>query len=179
MSTPPITPFDLGVAPVDGLTVLEASAGTGKTYSLAGLTVLGLATGRVTTREVLVVTFTEAATAELSGRLRRRLADAVDLLTRPDGRTGDDTVDRLLLDCADDERSARAIRLTAALAEFDAMTVSTIHGFCQRLLSAAGATAVSVSGEDSDIDEVVTERLRQRLEAAAALLVVATEAWSS
>ena len=78
MSTPPITPFDLGVAPVDGLTVLEASAGTGKTYSLAGLTVLGLATGRVTTREVLVVTFTEAATAELSGRLRRRLADAVD-----------------------------------------------------------------------------------------------------
>ena len=159
MSTPPITPFDLGVAPVDGLTVLEASAGTGKTYSLAGLTVLGLATGRVTTREVLVVTFTEAATAELSGRLRRRLADAVDLLTRPDGRTGDDTVDRLLLDCADDERSARAIRLTAALAEFDAMTVSTIHGFCQRLLSAAGATAVSVSGDDSDIDEVVTDRI--------------------
>ena len=159
MTTPPVTPFDLGVAPADGLTVLEASAGTGKTYSLAGLTVLGLATGRVTTREILVVTFTEAATAELSGRLRRRLADAVDVLTGSDRRSGDDTVDRLLVDCDDDERLARAARLTVALAEFDAMTVSTIHGFCQRLLSAAGATAVSVSGDDSDIDEVVTDRI--------------------
>ena len=156
------TPFDLGVAPADGLTVLEASAGTGKTYSLAGLTVLGLATGRVTTREVLVVTFTDAATAELSGRLRRRLADAVELLERASIDTtleGDDTVDRLLLDVDPEERAERARRLVAALAEFDAMTVSTIHGFCQRLLSAAGSTAVSVTSDDSDIDEVVIDRI--------------------
>jgi exodeoxyribonuclease V beta subunit len=160
MSTP--APFDLSVAPAAGLTVLEASAGTGKTYSLAGLTVLGLATGRVTTREVLVVTFTEAATAELSGRLRRRLAEAVDLLERAasDPAVGsDDTVDRILLDTDADERAVRARRLIAALAEFDAMTVSTIHGFCQRLLAAAGATAVSVTGDDSDIDEVVVDRI--------------------
>jgi exodeoxyribonuclease V beta subunit len=160
MSTP--TAFDLSVAPTEGLTVLEASAGTGKTYSLAGLTVLGLATGRVTTREVLVVTFTEAATAELSGRLRRRLAEAVDLLERATSDptvVSDDTVDRILLEADPDELAVRCGRLVAALAEFDAMSVSTIHGFCQRLLAAAGATAVSVTGDDSDIDEVVIDRI--------------------
>ena len=155
-----ITPFDLATPPPAGLTVLEASAGTGKTYSLAGLTVLGLAMGRVTTREVLVVTFTEAATAELSGRLRSRLAKAVTMLERPLGaeRPTDD-VDALLVEGNDDDRAARAARLRVALAEFDAMTISTIHGFCQRLLSAAGATAVAVSADDSDIDDVVGDQI--------------------
>jgi exodeoxyribonuclease V beta subunit len=160
-ATPIVTPFDLADAPPRGLTVLEASAGTGKTYSLAGLTVLGLATGRVTTREVLVVTFTEAATAELSGRLRSRLAKAVELLERTDVTAGDrdDSVDQLLLDCDSDERSRRAARLAIALAEFDAMTISTIHGYCQRLLSAAGSAAVAVSADNSDIDDVVSDHI--------------------
>ena len=155
-----VTPFDLGTPPPPGLTVLEASAGTGKTYSLAGLTVLGLAMGRVSTREVLVVTFTEAATAELSGRLRSRLAKAVALLERSTGtETVADDVDTLLLAGTDNDRAARAERLRVALAEFDAMTISTIHGFCQRLLSAAGAAAVAVSADDSDIDDVVGDQI--------------------
>jgi exodeoxyribonuclease V beta subunit len=163
------TPFDLARPPAPGLTVLEASAGTGKTFSLAGLTVLGLARGDITTRQVCVVTFTEAATAELTGRLRSRLAQAADLLERwkPGDPLPGDPVDRALLDVGDPvdaadvdaERAARADRLAAALADFDAATISTIHGFCQRLLSAAGADAVEVTADDDDVVEVVRDHI--------------------
>ncbi|MEY2957666.1 MAG: hypothetical protein RLZZ01_234, partial [Actinomycetota bacterium] len=155
------TPFDLSRRPSAGLTVLEASAGTGKTFSLAGLTVLGLARGDITTRQVCVVTFTEAATAELTGRLRSRLAQAAELLSRwvPGDPVPGDPVDAILLDGDDTERQVRAERLSAALAEFDAATISTIHGFCQRLLTAAGADAVEVTGDDDDVVEVVRDHI--------------------
>lgn len=155
------TPFDLARPPVDGLTVLEASAGTGKTFSLAGITVLGLAAGRVATRQICVVTFTEPATAELTGRLRRRLSLAVELLGRwqPGDDVPTDPVDRLLLDGDDGERAERLRRLTEAVADFDAVSISTIHGFCQRLLTATGHVAVDVGGADADVDEVVRDHL--------------------
>ena len=73
------TPFDIAMVPAPGLTVIEASAGTGKTFSLAALTVSAIADGRITARELCTVTFTEAATAELRSRLRRRIARGVDL----------------------------------------------------------------------------------------------------
>ncbi|MGA1555753.1 MAG: UvrD-helicase domain-containing protein [Ilumatobacteraceae bacterium] len=155
------TPFDLSRRPTPGLTVLEASAGTGKTFSLAGLTVLGLARGDVTTRQLCVVTFTEAATAELTGRLRSRLAQAAELLGRwtPGDQVSNDPVDAVLLDGDEAERETRAARLQAALADFDAATISTIHGFCQRLLTAAGADAVEVTGDDEDVVEVVRDHI--------------------
>ena len=158
------TPFDLSRRPAPGLTVLEASAGTGKTFSLAALTVLGLASGDLTARQLCVVTFTEAATAELVGRLRSRLAEAAEFVAtwHPDHGHPSDPVDRILVDADDAERAARSDRLTTALAEFDAATISTIHGFCQRLLSAAGSTVVDVSADDSDVVEVVRDLLIAR-----------------
>ena len=57
-----------------GLTVVEASAGTGKTYAISSIAVRALAEGDVTTAGLGVVTFTEAATAELKSRLRQRIA---------------------------------------------------------------------------------------------------------
>lgn len=160
----PTTPFDLSERPAAGLTVLEASAGTGKTFSLAGLTVLGLARGDLTTRQLCVVTFTDAATAELVGRLRSRLAEAAEFLARwnPDDEIPQDPVDAVLIDADQTERAARSQRLTAALTEFDAATISTIHGFCQRLLSAAGSTVVEVSADQSDVVEVVRDHLLSR-----------------
>jgi exodeoxyribonuclease V beta subunit len=153
--------FDLSERPALGLTVLEASAGTGKTFSLAALTVLGLARGDLTTRQLCVVTFTEAATAELVGRLRSRLAEAAEFVARwnPDDGRPNDPVDAVLVDADETERTARSQRLSTALAEFDAATISTIHGFCQRLLSAAGSTVVEVSADESDVVEAVRDHL--------------------
>jgi exodeoxyribonuclease V beta subunit len=153
-------PFDISRRPVPGLTVLEASAGTGKTYSIAGLAVLGFAQGDFSPREVCVVTFTEAATAELAGRLRSRIVQGMEALQAPREKWSDidDTVDKLLIDSdhGDDEnRQSRLERLQQALSEFDAMTVSTIHGFCQRLLTSVGAATSDISSDSDDVSEVV------------------------
>ncbi|NBS31026.1 MAG: exodeoxyribonuclease V, partial [Actinobacteria bacterium] len=122
------TPFDISRQPKIGLTVLEASAGTGKTFSIAGMTVLALARGTVTTRDICVVTFTEMATSELSGRLRSRLVTAIELLQKADVSEREELndVDRALLDVGgggESERSERISRLASALTEFDAMTI--------------------------------------------------------
>ena len=154
------SPFDISKAPEPGLTVLEASAGTGKTYSITGLAILGFARGDFSAREVCVVTFTEAATAELAGRLRSRIVQGIEALQTPREKWNDivDTVDKLLIDSdhSDDEsRQTRLERLQRALSEFDAMTVSTIHGFCQRLLTSVGAATSDISSDSDDVSEVV------------------------
>jgi len=153
------TPFDISRQPKIGLTVLEASAGTGKTFSIAGMTVLALARGTVTTRDICVVTFTEMATSELSGRLRSRLVTAIELLQKADVSEREELndVDRALLDVGgggESERSERIGRLALALTEFDAMTISTIHGFCQRLLASVGSST-GISMHQRDVEEAV------------------------
>ena len=146
-----------------GLTVIEASAGTGKTYTLAALFVREIAQGRARIGEICVVTFTEAATAELKGRLRDRLAD---VLARLEGRAsspdpfGDD-----LAAVEEPELSRRRQRLETALADFDGATISTIHGFCQRLLAGAGDLAgADPTRDDRDVVEVVTDLVLARCE---------------
>ena len=66
--------FDLTGPLPTGTTVLEASAGTGKTYTIAGLVTRYVAEGVATVDQLLVVTFGRAATAELRDRVRERLA---------------------------------------------------------------------------------------------------------
>ena len=71
--SPPVVPkFEINGALPDRVTMLEASAGTGKTYALAGLALRYIAEGHVLVSQLCVVTFTEATTAELRGRLRLR-----------------------------------------------------------------------------------------------------------
>jgi len=153
-------PFDISQPPGPGLTVLEASAGTGKTYSITGLALLGFARGEFSPREVCVVTFTDAATAELAGRLRARIVQGIEALTTPpeDWVHITDTVDILLIEPDSDDEEGRRSRLEylrRALTEFDAMTVSTIHGFCHRLLTSVGVATAEISSDSDDIDEVV------------------------
>ena len=70
-----MTPFNIVAASLEpGLTLIEASAGTGKTYSITGLILRLLLEQHLSLREILAVTFTEAATEELRGRVRQRLA---------------------------------------------------------------------------------------------------------
>jgi len=152
----PVSTFDLTAPLPHGRLALEASAGTGKTYTIAGLVVRYVAEGVAELDQLLVVTFTRAATAELRERIRRRLADAaahLDLVLR--GAQPDHPDDVIALLAALPKADARAAleRLQRALANFDAATITTIHGFCHQVLATAGF-AGDVDGAANLVEEV-------------------------
>jgi exodeoxyribonuclease V beta subunit len=108
--------------------VVEASAGTGKTYILEHLVVDLILRRDLSLEQILVVTFTEKATAELAQRLRRKLHELRDLRADHPGAAGAADQDCWLID----ERARR--KLEANLHAFDRASISTIHAFCQRVL---------------------------------------------
>ncbi len=122
-----------------GVTVLEASAGTGKTYTIAALAARYVAEG-TPLEELLLVTFTRMATGELRERVRERLVSVEHGLTRALAGVPprQDRVVALLADGGRGAVAARRDRLRRALAEFDAATIATTHGFCQEVLGSLG-----------------------------------------
>ena len=82
-TTPTISTFDIAADLSPGTTLLEASAGTGKTWTIAALVAKHVASVQVRLDEMLVVTFTRAASQELRERVRRQLDEAVQLLADP------------------------------------------------------------------------------------------------
>jgi exodeoxyribonuclease V beta subunit len=143
-----------------GTTVLEASAGTGKTYTIAGLVTRYVAEGHVRLDQLLVVTFGRAATSELRTRVRERLLLAREALADPErARESADPVVRLLADGHESAVVARRQNLVAALSGFDAATVATTHEFCQQVLHALGTAADLDPGTvlQEDLRDLVTE----------------------
>jgi exodeoxyribonuclease V beta subunit len=156
--------FDLLGPLPQGTTVLEASAGTGKTFTIAGLVARYVAEGVARLDELLVVTFGRAATQELRDRVRERLVSARDGLADPVvARGGADELLRHLATGTDAEVADRQQRLALALASFDAATVVTTHQFCQQVLIGLGtagdvdAGAVLVENLDDLVLEVVQD----------------------
>ncbi|HET8616230.1 MAG TPA: UvrD-helicase domain-containing protein [Actinomycetales bacterium] len=151
-----------------GTTVLEASAGTGKTFTVAALATRYVAEGVAELPELLLVTFGRAATSELRDRVRERLVSAERALRRPDACSSDDDLVRHLAGVPDDELGRRRHRLTRALAQFDAATIATTHGFCQQMLVSLGVLgdvdddAVLVPDLADLADEVVDDLYLQR-----------------
>jgi exodeoxyribonuclease V beta subunit len=125
-----VKPFDLVHTPLEGINLIEASAGTGKTYTIEGLFVRLIAEHRLPVDQILVVTFTKAATAELNDRIRRKLIQAKTALLR--GVHNEPFLEQLVDKTTDPQRAADLIG--EALANFDKAAIFTIHGFCQRLL---------------------------------------------
>lgn len=123
-------PFDLRESPLGpGTVLLEASAGTGKTYTLVGILLRLLLERRIARLDqALVVTFTVAATAELKNRLRLALQETLRAVHEP-------VKDAFLRDLAQ-LPGAEAV-LQQALAAYDQVGIATIHGFCKRLLEEA------------------------------------------
>ena len=128
--------FDLCGPLPTGVTLLEASAGTGKTFTIAGLTARYVAEGTPIDR-LLVVTFTRAATSELRERVRARLVSAAAGLVPGAATSGDQLVEHLA-DAAPDVVALRRDRLERAVANFDAATIDTTHGFCLHVLAGLG-----------------------------------------
>jgi exodeoxyribonuclease V beta subunit len=128
-----MNPFDLLKSPLQGVHLIEAGAGTGKTYAIAGLYVRLVLERAIPVREILVVTFTLAATAELKDRIRRELRDALKAFTQGDIK--DEFLQALVETCRDSAARREACeRLGAALRDFDEAAIFTIHGFCRRML---------------------------------------------
>ena len=127
--------FDL---PLTGRTLIEASAGTGKTYSLAFIylrLLLGIGKNSYPTpldvNQILVVTFTKAATQELRSRIRQNIQEL--RLGLLQGHH-DDPIYQQLIDLVDDSNQAIQ-KLTQAQQSMDDAAIYTIHGFCQRILT--------------------------------------------
>ncbi len=145
-------PFDVCGALPAGTTLLEASAGTGKTFTIAALATRYVAEGVAELSQLMLVTFGNAASRELRDRVRERLGTAERGLRDPAAaRTSDDDVLRLLAAVGDDEVRVRRERLAVALAGFDAATIATTHSFCAQMLTGLGVVA------DTDRSATFTE----------------------
>ncbi|MBS4098251.1 MAG: exodeoxyribonuclease V subunit beta [Sulfuricella sp.] len=131
--TPPVfQPFDVYAAPLDRPTLIEASAGTGKTWAIGGLYVRLILERELAVENILVVTYTKAATAELGARIRRKL---VDMLGELKGEESGDVFCKTYASCCAVERERAIRRLTQSLRCLDDAAIFTIHGFCQRILT--------------------------------------------
>ncbi|MCW2654358.1 MAG: recB [Mycobacterium sp.] len=152
--------FDLlGQLPADrSTTVLEASAGTGKTFALAGLATRYLAEGRATLDEMLLITFGRAASQELRERVRCQILGALIAFEDP-STVGDNELVAHLLEGTGRKRAERQQRLRDALAGFDAATIATTHQFCQLVLKSLGVAGDTDAGVTlvESLDELVTE----------------------
>ena len=139
--------------PLDRDLLVEASAGTGKTYALTTLVARLIVESGWRIDKLLIVTFTIAATGELRSRIRSTLRDALNVAQGD--ATGDsqarDLIERWRSEHIEDGRIVS--RLTVALRDFHRANVMTIHGFCQRALTEFAFNAripfgFSVSGDD-------------------------------
>ncbi len=149
--------FDLAGPLPTGTTLLEASAGTGKTFTVAALVARYVAEQGVPLDQLLVITFGRAASQELRERVRdqlvlaeRALADPAVGRPRPPG-------DRDAAGRADVELRHR--RLRDALASFDAATIATTHQFCQTVLRSLGVAGDTDTGAAlvESLDDLVVE----------------------
>src|SRR5690606_34778110 len=125
--------------PLHGVHAIEASAGTGKTFTLATLLARLVLERGLRVGEILAVTFTEAATQELRARVRRRLVLAADLAAGfATGESPETELMRALIEAhlARGDESAEALRrrLRRAAEDIDLSAIFTIHGFCARVL---------------------------------------------
>jgi exodeoxyribonuclease V beta subunit len=167
--------LDLLNSPLERTNLIEASAGTGKTYAITGIFLRLLLEKRFSVGEILVVTYTVAATEELRDRIRRTIRGAIHAFAR--GGHEDPFLDGLVKHYGDDNPLSvipalssvipapstvipakagiqEALRiLRAALRDFDEAPIFTIHGFCQRALHENAFESMSLFDTELDPDE--------------------------
>lgn len=145
----------LGEFPLKGVSLIEASAGTGKTWSIASLYVRLLLDALLPVERILVVTYTNAATEELRGRIAARLREVRDALRAPSVGRLAASADALLAHLGSGPRDYRrdCLRIELALESFEQSAIHTIHGFCQRALS----DAAFESGEPFETELITNE----------------------
>lgn len=156
-----------------GCYLIEASAGTGKTYNIQYLYLRLILERHLKTDQILVVTYTEAATAELRDRIRGVLRTALDYISNFDGESVSDA-DPMLTAVFQNAFSFGDVktlkkRLLSAVISFDEAAIYTIHGFCRRMLSdnafesGFGFDIEFVQNQQDLIAEVVRDFWRKKI----------------
>jgi len=161
-----VTEFDLLQSPLAGVNLIEASAGSGKTYTISRIFLRLLMERHFTVERILVVTFTEAATKELRGRIRAMLAAARQALS------GVEPEDPILGKLAARYSRSDSMKrwLESALRGFDEAAIYTIHGFCRRVLhenafeSAALFETELITEQEAIFQEVVDDFWRRTVD---------------
>ncbi|MEJ6511550.1 MAG: UvrD-helicase domain-containing protein, partial [Acidimicrobiales bacterium] len=139
--------------------LLEASAGTGKTYSLTALVARYVAEEGLRADELLMVTFTRAAAAEMKQEVREQLLRALNAVNAPDSEKLDPWLANLR-NCAADELVQRRERLETAISNIDSATISTIHGFFQQALGDLGIRSGDAkTPAPAESDAVVSQKV--------------------
>ncbi len=153
-----LAPLDWQRVPLEGRVLIEASAGTGKTYQIGLIYLRMLLERPLGVEQVVVATFTDAAAQELRDRLRLRLLEAerwleCRLAERPPD--GDSPLHAYLAARIDDEAAARAAlrRLRLARADFDRAPILTIHALCQRIQREYPLESGASFADDPLVDE--------------------------
>lgn len=151
-----------------GVYLVEASAGTGKTYAIAMLVLRFVAELGLEIDHILIVTFTRAATAELRARVRQRLVDGW-LILSGESTDADATLTAWAQTIPEEKRTEARIRLKLAIANIDQAAIFTIHSFCQRMLrehaleSSQPFNSELLSDTKAVVQEVVDDFWRENL----------------
>jgi exodeoxyribonuclease V beta subunit len=156
-----VKPFAITDDLPTGTVLLEASAGTGKTWTIGALVTRYVAEGHARLEQMLVVTFGRAASQELRERVRAQLVEAERVLS-DDPAAGDVTDSDLvamLRAWGPEQRRLGHRRVTEALAGFDAATIATTHQFCSMVLDSLGVAGDTDSRARlvEDLDDLVKE----------------------
>ena len=166
MNSQTLPPFDLAAPQLEtGRVVIEASAGTGKTYSLTVLVVRHVAELGLTADQLLMVTFTNAATAELREKTREEAQKA--LLGLQTNTQSSPWMANMFGD--EKSRHQAIVNLQDFISRFDEATITTIHGFCQNVLRRVGLDSPTPekyevrSNVDDIIDQTITDLLIKEL----------------
>ena len=166
--------LDLTAAPLDGRTLIEAAAGTGKTFAITRLYLRLLLERELPVSAILVVTFTDAATRELKERVRAVVREAL-AAALGDGTVAPDPFVAAMIGRVGATRAR--LLLQQALHGFDAASVYTIHGFCRQVLfeyafeSATPFTAAIIADQREIVDRAAADFWRRGFCGASTLFI--------
>jgi len=157
--------FDVLNVGLAGINLIEAAAGTGKTFSIATMVLRWILSTDHPVDSVLAVTFTNYATAELKERILNFLEKGLEFFKKPEN-CGDETI-KAVCSCFPDRRKAAA-KLKKAINDFDTASIFTIHGFCRKLIREHAFELgidfqMELSEESSPADDAAVTFFRQNI----------------
>lgn len=158
-------PFNSEIIALEGSNLIEASAGTGKTYSIAILVLRFLLEKKRPIQEILLVTFTEAAAAELKERTARFIRFALnEVQCTSEDLAKDKTIWRIVHSAigSSSEQDVKST-LNTALLDIDLASIQTIHSFCQSTLTEFAFETNQIFGSElvKNTDEIITRCLNE------------------